>query len=43
MWGITASGSVNDETDYYIRSALGTPGYTEVPYGGTVPSGDVWY
>lgn len=48
MWGITADGIVGPETDYYLKSALGLPGYIEQPYGGSeVPllpePGQVWY
>ena len=32
-WGITVDGVVGPETDYYLRSALGLPGYTDFPYG----------
>lgn len=34
MWGINTDGIVGPETDYYIRSALGMPGYIDQPYGG---------
>ncbi len=43
MWGISPTGSVDTETDYYMRSALGQPGYIEKPFGEPVPSGEVWY
>jgi peptidoglycan hydrolase-like protein with peptidoglycan-binding domain len=44
MWGLNSDGVVGAETDYYIKSALGTPGYIEVPYGQSLPaSGEVWY
>jgi len=42
MWGINPDGIIGPETDYYIKSALGTPGYIEVPYGSPA-SGEVWY
>jgi peptidoglycan hydrolase-like protein with peptidoglycan-binding domain len=28
-WGLDPTGEVNDATDYYLKSALGMPGYTE--------------
>jgi len=37
-WGIIPSGEVTTETDYYLKSALGMPGYTEQPY--TSPGGE---
>lgn len=33
MWMIRPDGVIGPETDYYLRSALGLPGYTDVPYG----------
>jgi peptidoglycan hydrolase-like protein with peptidoglycan-binding domain len=32
MWGLTIDGIVGPETDYYLNTALGTPGYTDKPY-----------
>jgi peptidoglycan hydrolase-like protein with peptidoglycan-binding domain len=43
MWGLVERGTIGAETDYYIKSALGTPGYTEAPYGEAIPTGEVWY
>jgi peptidoglycan hydrolase-like protein with peptidoglycan-binding domain len=31
-WSLPATGVIDPETDYSIRSALGQPGYTEQPY-----------
>lgn len=43
MWGIAADGIVGPETDYYLKSALGTPGYIEQPYGATNVVTEGWW
>ncbi len=37
-WGVLADGVLGPETDYYLKSALGMPGYIEQPYGGSIPT-----
>lgn len=32
MWGVEPSGIVDDATEYYMKSALGMPGFTERAY-----------
>ncbi len=32
MWGLVERGTIGAETDYYIKSALGMPGYIEEPF-----------
>lgn len=32
MWNLVERGTIGPETDYYIKSALGTPGYIEEPF-----------
>lgn len=40
-WGIAVDGIVGPETDYYLRSAQGIAGYTDVPYQYTAQ--DTWW
>lgn len=32
MWGLVERGTIGPETDYYMKSALGLPGYIEEPF-----------
>lgn len=32
MWNLVERGTIGPETDYYIKSALGTPGYIDQPF-----------
>ena len=42
QWGLSADGVVGPETDYYLKSAMGMPGYTDQPYS-NIPTGEVYY